>query len=181
MARTLTDYTRRPCPQRMDAQKLDWLYAGSGCCERIGTEYDAHIAAGPALSAALSILVEVPLEHPDDHTALLATLIYTGWRQLPGRHKARVAQGIEPPRLGHVGEVELYINRRLEFGMRASEPEAVEEMGDSGTERAVPQTPAPAAARADPRMLQMLQSLKRAAWFIVCLLALIFIATLLRR
>lgn len=33
----------------------------------------------------------------------------------------------------------------------------------------------------DPRTLQMLESLRRAAWFVVVLLALIFIATLLKR
>ena len=85
---------------------------------------------------------------------------------------------VEPPRLGHVGAAELYINRRLEFGKRAPEPEAVEETADVGTERAVPETQAPAAV--DPRMLQMLGSLRRAAWFVVCLLALIFIAILLK-
>ena len=85
----------------------------------------------------------------------------------------------EPPRMGHVGEAELYINRRLEFRKRAPEPEAVEEMADFGTERAVPETRAPATV--DPRMLQMLGSLRQAAWFVVCLLALIFIVTLLKR
>jgi hypothetical protein len=90
----------------------------------------------------------------------------------PGHH-------VGPPRLGHVGAAELYINRRLEFGKRAPEPEAVEEMADFGTERAVPETQAPAAV--DPRMLQMLGSVRRAAWFVVCLLALIFIVTLLER
>lgn len=47
------------------------------------------------------------------------------------------------------------------------------------TERSVPGTATPAAV--DRRMLQILQSLRRAAWFIVCLLALIFIVTLSRR
>jgi hypothetical protein len=94
-------------------------------------------------------------------------------------HKITLPPGYrEPPRLGHVGEAALYINRRLEFGKRAPEPEAVEEMADFGTERAFPETQAPAAV--DPRMLQMLGSLRRAAWFVVCLLALIFIVTLLK-
>jgi hypothetical protein len=44
--------------------------------------------------------------------------------------------------------------------------------------RAVRETPAPAAM--DPQMLQMLRSLRRAAWFVVGLLALILIVTLLR-
>jgi hypothetical protein len=56
---------------------------------------------------------------------------------------------VEPPGLGRVGKAELYINRRLEFGKRPPEPEAVEEMAD--IETAVPETPAPAAV--DPRML----------------------------
>jgi hypothetical protein len=75
---------------------------------------------------------------------------------------------VEPPRLGHVGAAELYINRRLEFGKRAPEPEA----GASG-----PRAP----TAMEPWMLQMLGSLRRAAWFVVCLLALIFIVTLLKR
>jgi hypothetical protein len=90
----------------------------------------------------------------------------------PGHRK------LEPPRLGHVGEAKLYINRRLEFRKREPEPEAVGEMPDFGTERAVPETPAPAAV--DPQMLQMLESLRRAAWFVVCLLALTLIVTLLK-
>jgi hypothetical protein len=84
---------------------------------------------------------------------------------LPNSHK------FDPPRLGNVGEAELYINRRLEFRKREPEPEAVGEMPDVGTERAVPEERA--SATLDPRMLQMLASMKRAAWLVVCLLALI--------
>jgi hypothetical protein len=86
----------------------------------------------------------------------------------------------ETPRLGHVGEAELFINRHLEFRKRTPEPEAIEEISDTGTERAVPVMQAPAAV-VDPRMLQMLVSLRRAAWLVVCLLALIFIVLLLTR
>ena len=85
---------------------------------------------------------------------------------------------VEPPRLGQVGAVELYINRRLEFDKRAPGPEAIEKMADVKTERAVPETQAPAAG--DPRVLEMLVSLRQAAWFVVCLLALIFIVILLK-
>jgi hypothetical protein len=64
----------------------------------------------------------------------------------------------EAPQLGHVGEAELFINRRLEFRKRdAPEPDAVEEaMDEFGTELAAPTTQAPAT---DPQMLQMLGSL----------------------
>ncbi len=85
----------------------------------------------------------------------------------------------EPPRLDRVGQAELFINRRLEFRKRVPEPESVEEMADLGTVRVAPETQTPAAV--DPRMLQMLGSLRRAAWFVVCLLALIFIVTFLKR
>lgn len=85
----------------------------------------------------------------------------------------------EPPRLGDIGAAELYINRRLEFVKRAATAEAVEETADVGTVRAVPETRTPAAV--DPRTLQMLGSLRRAAWFVVLLLALILIATLLKQ
>ena len=81
----------------------------------------------------------------------------------------------EPPRLGDVGAARLYINRRLEF----AKPEVPEETADVGTVRAVPETRAPAAV--EPRTLQMLESLRRAAWFVVLLLVLIFIATLSQR
>jgi hypothetical protein len=85
----------------------------------------------------------------------------------------------EPPRLGQIYDAELYINRRLEFRKRAPEPdETVEETVDSETEQAVPVMQSPAA---DPRMLQMLGSLRKAAWLVVCLLALIFIVLLLTR
>jgi hypothetical protein len=100
----------------------------------------------------------------------------------PDREEQKIAfppgHQVEPPRLGYVGTAKLYINRRLEFRKRAPGAEEGEEMADFGTERAVPETQAPPAV--DPRMLQMLGSLKRAAWFVVCLLALIFIVTLLK-
>lgn len=91
---------------------------------------------------------------------------------------------IEPPRLGRVGDAKLYIERRLEFGKPTPETEAVEEeeapelraVEQSATAQTVPQVP----AAVDPRVLQTLRSLRRAAWFIVGLLALIFIATLSR-
>jgi hypothetical protein len=89
---------------------------------------------------------------------------------------------VEPPRLGHVGAAQLFINRHLEIGNQApadAVEEAVEETADFGAKRAVPETQAPVPV--NPQILQMLQSLRRAAWFVVCLLALIFIVTLLRR
>lgn len=84
----------------------------------------------------------------------------------------------EPPRLGDIGAAELYINRRLEFGRRAPDPDAVVETADVGAVRAAFKMPPRAV---DPRTLQMLGSLSRAAWFVVILLALIFVATLLKR
>ena len=86
----------------------------------------------------------------------------------------------DPPRLGEVGSAELYINRRLEFGKRAVDPEARDEnAGDVGTVRVVPE--ARSTAIVDPRTLTLLASLKRAAWAAVVLLALIFVAILLSR
>jgi hypothetical protein len=93
VACSLSDYNRkRPWPQRETAQKLDWLSIDSGCTERFGTAYESHIAAWSALSAALSIIVDVPLEHDEDAEALLATLTYTGWRHLPCHQQPRVAR-----------------------------------------------------------------------------------------
>ena len=100
---------------------------------------------------------------------------------------------VEPPRLGYVGAAEFSINRRLEFGKPGPEPGAVEETTDFGMGRAVSKKHAPPAvdptasiekqalAAVDTRMLQTLGSLRRAAWFVVCLLVSIFIVTLLKR
>jgi hypothetical protein len=86
---------------------------------------------------------------------------------------------IDPPRLGDIGDAELHINRRLEFGKRAPVPEAVGETANFGTVRMVPETQTPAVV--DPQMLRTLGSLRQAAWFVVGLLALIFSVTLLKR
>jgi hypothetical protein len=44
-------------------------------------------------AAALSIIVDAPpLEHPEDATALLSTLIHTGWRHVPPHQNARAAR-----------------------------------------------------------------------------------------
>jgi hypothetical protein len=83
----------------------------------------------------------------------------------------------EPPRLGYVGEAQLYINQRL--GKRVPNyPAAVEDTADLGNVRVVPATQAPASV--DPHTLQMLGSLRKVAWFIVVLLSLIFVAILLK-
>jgi hypothetical protein len=84
----------------------------------------------------------------------------------------------EPPRLGEVGAVELYVGRRLEFANPAA-TDAAEKTADAGTLRVLPETRA--LAQAEPRTLQMLASLRRAMWFVVFLLALILIATWLQR
>jgi hypothetical protein len=92
--RSLSDYNRkRRWPQGAEAaQKIEWLSTGSGCTERFGTVYDTHIAAWSALSAALSIIVDVPLERDEDAEAHLATLTYTGWRHLPCHQQPYVAR-----------------------------------------------------------------------------------------
>ena len=92
IARSLADYTRAWPQDEEAAQKIDWLSIGAGCVERFGTARDAHLAAWSALKAALSIIVDVPLEHPEDAAALLSTLIHTGWRHVPRHQQAYVAQ-----------------------------------------------------------------------------------------
>jgi hypothetical protein len=85
--------------------------------------------------------------------------------------------GVEPPRLGRVGEANLYIDRRLQFGKREEPRPEVEDEPDEG----VPPLPAPPpVAMMDPQAMKALRSLKRAAWFGVAFLALIFIAVLSR-
>ncbi|MEA2914370.1 MAG: hypothetical protein QOJ15_6451 [Bradyrhizobium sp.] len=85
-----------------------------------------------------------------------------------------------PPRLGRVGDAALFINRRLEFGIQASEPMPDDREPKVLREkmRAVRETPAQTVV--DQQVLPMLRSLRRATWFAVCLLALMFIVTLLR-
>jgi hypothetical protein len=78
---------------------------------------------------------------------------------------------IRPPRLGKVDKFELYFTRRLEFDEPTSELELVEDMADIETGGTASETPPPTVA--SPQMLEMLGSLKLAAWFVVGLLALI--------
>lgn len=94
--------------------------------------------------------------------------------------KVAIPPGIqfEPPRLGHVGKVFLQINRRLEFAKPRALDNA-EPRADGGTVRVVPETRMTPAV-VEPQTLKMLGSIKRAAWFVVFFLALIFIATLSR-
>jgi hypothetical protein len=97
-----------------------------------------------------------------------------------GEQKIALPSGLEfePPRLGHIPTASLYINRRLEFGKGDPEPDIDEKVPDLGSEPVVPEAQAPPAM--DAPMLLMLQSVKRAAWFVMGLLTLIFIE-LLRR
>jgi hypothetical protein len=98
-------------------------------------------------------------------------------------HKVILPTGLDfkPPRLGEVGSAELFINRHLEFRKRAPEPEAVEEMADTGTERAVPVMQSPAANvafatsggmfgmldyRAAKLFWLLMLPLRHAAWFV---------------
>ena len=83
----------------------------------------------------------------------------------------------EPPRLGEVGEAQLYINRRLEFA-KPNTPDDAEGRADNGTVRIVPDTRSQAPV--EPRTLEMLGSLRKAAWVVVALLTLIFISILQR-
>ncbi|WP_271531966.1 hypothetical protein [Bradyrhizobium sp. CCBAU 25338] len=95
-------------------------------------------------------------------------------------HKVELPRGVDfdPPRLGYVGDAALHINRRLEFAKRAPRSEADEET--VSTVRVTPETQA-VAAKPELQTLKVLKSMRRAAWVVVCLLALIFIATLSRR
>jgi hypothetical protein len=94
IACSLSDYNRKHSWSRdgEGVSKLEWLSTGSGCTERFGTVYESHLAAWSALSAALSIIVDVPLEREEDAEALLATLSYTSWRHVPPHQQSYVAQ-----------------------------------------------------------------------------------------
>ena len=94
MARSLADYNRSWLQGGAADEKVEWLYVGDGACRRYGTGRDAHIAAWSALTAAMSILVEIPLNHPEDAAELLSVLADTGWRHLPQHQVERVGRGM---------------------------------------------------------------------------------------
>jgi hypothetical protein len=76
VARSLADYNcNGNWPHGEDAQKADWLSTGAGCCERFGTVRDAHLAAWSALSAALSIIVDVPITRRSSARSLPRTSV----------------------------------------------------------------------------------------------------------
>lgn len=85
----------------------------------------------------------------------------------------------ELPRLGAVWEAQLYINRRLEFNKPGAAEEA-EERTEVGAAKGNQEAPAQAPVVGEPRLLKMLGSLRKAAWVIVTLLALIFVSMLQR-
>ncbi|WP_368508194.1 hypothetical protein [Bradyrhizobium lupini] len=97
-------------------------------------------------------------------------------------HAVQIPEGLkfEPPRLGEVGAAALYINRRLEFAKRAADTEDDDEPARPGGTVLVAPEPKAAVAAPEPQTLKALRSLKRAAWFIVSLLTLIFLALVLR-
>lgn len=86
----------------------------------------------------------------------------------------------EPLRLGPVGDATLSVNRILTIAKRTPDPQPVEPTTKAEPVPAIPETPAPEMALTDPRILKMLASMKRAAWFVVTLLVLIFLTTLFR-
>ncbi|WP_315768443.1 MULTISPECIES: hypothetical protein [unclassified Bradyrhizobium] len=96
-------------------------------------------------------------------------------------HRVQLPEDVdfEPPRLGEVGAAALHINRRLEFAKQAAETHDDQEPARHGTVLVAPETK-PAVVAPDPQTLKALKSLKRAAWFIVSLLTLIFLALVLR-
>jgi hypothetical protein len=95
IARALSDYNRKvpwPAHGSNADRKIEWLSTGSGCTKRFGTVYESHLAAWSALSAALSIIADVPLEREEDAEAFFETLTYTGWRHLPMHRRPCVAR-----------------------------------------------------------------------------------------
>jgi len=79
------------------------------------------------------------------------------------------AEGIDPPRLGKVGEAELTFTRRLVF-----ERVPTGEITDEPDPNALP----PRSSVADPHVLKAILALKRAVWVAVAVLAVHFLVTL---
>ena len=62
-----------------------------GCTKRTGTVEDARSAAIRALSAAISILIELPIEEPEDEEVLLRLLLRNHWH-IPTPQQEHVAK-----------------------------------------------------------------------------------------
>jgi len=91
----LVAYDDQPWPMNKDEadRPVDWMYYGDGGSERRGTYRDTRVAVRYAIMAALSILLEVPIEHASDEATLLQTLIRTGWA-VPSHQQQRVARRV---------------------------------------------------------------------------------------
>jgi hypothetical protein len=80
MARFFAEYGAGPFPSDEEGNKpVDWLKVGAGVTARTGTVYDARRSASHGLVAAISILLEVPIEEREDEELLLGLLAQTGW------------------------------------------------------------------------------------------------------
>jgi hypothetical protein len=85
MARFFAEYDSGPFPRTEEGNKpVAWLKVGAGVTARTGTISDARRGASHGLTAAISILLEVPIEEMADEQLLLDLLAQTGWH-MPGR------------------------------------------------------------------------------------------------
>lgn len=86
----------------------------------------------------------------------------------------------EPPRLGTVGEVELYVNaRRVQPKKPAADPD--EDDDDEPTPLVRPEATVAAPAGLDPATAKLLRSLQRSARWIIGLLVILVAAVLMKR
>jgi hypothetical protein len=95
-------------------------------------------------------------------------------------HKIELPPGFqfEPPRLGDVGSARLYINRRLDFDKPTSDIDGFDDATDDRT--ALTDSGMKNLAATELRSYIMLASIRRAAWFVVSLLALILVIALFK-
>jgi hypothetical protein len=94
MARSLIECTSRPWPSEAEGAKpVEWLEVGSGCTARTGTVKDVHSAARSAQEAVMSILVELPIERPEDELVLLDLLVRSRW-DIPRHQRRRTARRV---------------------------------------------------------------------------------------
>jgi hypothetical protein len=87
-------YDQRPWPTSAERDaKVEWLRRDRQPFDTpgTGTYLEARIAVRFAISGALSILLEVPIEHEADEAALLQTLVLTRWA-VPRHQRKRVAR-----------------------------------------------------------------------------------------
>jgi hypothetical protein len=95
VVQALVAYDQSPWPNTDDERnaKVEWLRFARLPYDapRRGTNHEARVAVRYTIEAAISILLEVPIEHEADEAALLQILILARWA-VPRHQRKRLVQ-----------------------------------------------------------------------------------------